>query len=60
MSLRVGWHLAIRALPIGITQECLMKPPDLDLPKGHLILPGPIERYLSLLAHTMHGDPGST
>jgi hypothetical protein len=32
--LRVGWHLAIRVLPIGITWECRLKPPSPDLPRG--------------------------
>jgi hypothetical protein len=39
MPLRVGWHLPVWVLPIGITQECRMKPPGLDLPEGgHLVL----------------------
>jgi hypothetical protein len=31
MPLRVGWHLAVRVFPSGITQERCLKPPDLDL-----------------------------
>jgi hypothetical protein len=31
MPLRVGWHLAVQVFPLGITQECRLKLPGLDL-----------------------------
>jgi hypothetical protein len=52
MLLCVGWHLPIHVLPIGFTQECHMKPPGMDLFRGHLPLSSPMERYLPLLALT--------
>jgi hypothetical protein len=37
--LRVGWHLDVRVLPIGITRERRMKPPGPDLTWGGGIRP---------------------
>jgi hypothetical protein len=48
----VGWHLTIRVFQIGITRESRLKPPGQDLPKGHLPISGPMERYFFLLALT--------
>jgi hypothetical protein len=48
MPLRVGWHLAIRVLQIGITQEQQMKPPDPDLYRG---ASAPIWSYGQVLAY---------
>jgi hypothetical protein len=50
--LRVGWNIAIQVFPIGITRESHLKPPGHDLPRGHLPLSSPMERYLTSLALT--------
>jgi hypothetical protein len=53
MPLRVGWHLDVRVLPIGITRERRMKPPGPDLTWGEASAPvGPMERHLPLLTLT--------
>jgi hypothetical protein len=46
MPLCVGRHLVIRVFLIGITWEHFLKPPDLDLTRGHQPLCGPMEGHL--------------
>jgi hypothetical protein len=61
MSLRVGWHLAVRVLPIGTTRERRMKPLGLNLYWGGIcpclvLWRGTCPCWLS----PTYGDPGST
>jgi hypothetical protein len=52
MPLRVGWHLAIRVFPPGITWEKHMKSPGPDLIGRHWPLSSPMERHFSWLTLT--------
>jgi hypothetical protein len=54
MSLRVGWHLAVRVLPIGTTRERRMKPLGLNLYWG---ASAPVCSYGEALAHAGSHPP---
>jgi hypothetical protein len=61
MPLHVDWHLAIRVVPPGITQESCLKPFGPDMTGGGISLclvlwRGACPFWLS----PMNGDPGST
>jgi hypothetical protein len=49
MSLRVGWHLAVRVFSKGITRESRLKPTGQDLPGGEGAL-APVWSYGEVLA----------
>jgi hypothetical protein len=57
MPLHVGWHLAIRVLPIGTTRERRVKPLGSDLHQG---ASSPIWSYGEALAHTDSHPPMMT
>jgi hypothetical protein len=58
--LLVGWHLAVRVFPLGITQDSRLKPPGPDLMGGIspclVLWRGACHGWLS----PVNGDPGCT